>query len=514
MINRNVVRSAVHDKMMNKTLTIIAEECFFGALPYNFNDLTEDEKLGLHGYVSQAIEHLGGASKLLKKAVEATVNDSAKNNYMKSMLQICNEAATEVAKRVADSEVTAESKFDETVNAANFTEEEFKKFETNADKLKVEDVTKIISEKVIETIKGEQEAIANEEALNEEIKAVIADSSEDPEATVESFYKTALDANNPRHYVSLLSKLTDVAIETVCLLYPNDIGKNISVDTISDITHLYSLNTYKCELSAEESIQRMLNIDATILNDNEFRGSTVELFTKEAFESAMVNASTVLTFMETMKTLNLVSPTKEDISKFINTQRTPASYGKFALESFMGKWQQIFAAVESTIRGCKTVDELSDYKSYFSKLETDVTSIGIASEGFIECKDKMCETIKATKDKIDDKIVSLLKTKPEMSASDKVRFDEDVAKLNKFYANYRHKICDQYGILCDTAQKDNQTVELFIADNKGMPLSSTFITLNNAATEEYVRDVFNNSKLKGDEKKTYYRTKSGKKVEM
>jgi len=58
MINNSLFYSTVHDKMMDLSLTIIAEEAFFLGLPYSFSELDQKEKMALHEYVNVAVEQL------------------------------------------------------------------------------------------------------------------------------------------------------------------------------------------------------------------------------------------------------------------------------------------------------------------------------------------------------------------------------------------------------------------------------------------------------------------------
>ena len=310
MVNKELFTQKVKDRMMNKCLTIIAEEAFFKALPYSFADLAKEDKITLHEYVGTAIEHFGGAKKMLRSAMESFERvDRPKYLYMKKIYDICTESATEVAERKA-SELKDINSYTEVIADADFTEEEFKKFESNSNELELDEVGKIIGEKVVATIKSEQQAQETESRLNQAIVDMVANnatSDEEIEKGVESFCQLALGNNNPRHPVSLFSKLHEIASESISYLHKDEIDLDgICKDALYDTTYLFSIDSYKIPMNAMESFERLMNVDVYVVNDDVNAEPAVESLQK-GIQKGFETAITAYTLMETLNTMNLHS---------------------------------------------------------------------------------------------------------------------------------------------------------------------------------------------------------------
>lgn len=516
LMNKEVLRSAIYQKMMNKALTMIAEEAFFLALPYSFAELSNEDKQGLHGYVTEAIEHFGGARAILNNSIERNVNDAAKKRYVTNIYNICNEIASEAAERIVN-ETSDDAEFSKTIQDTNFTEEEFKKFETKADDLELEEIGKIISDKVVATIKGEQEAFENEQIIDQKINEIIAgqndtDNEEEIQKGVESFYKMALENDNPRHHVSLFSKLVESATEAIATLYPNDEG--IGIRALSDVTFLFSLSSYRKDMSATEAMDRLVSVDASLINDNKFMSSALEsLEDQNTMKKAFVVGATAYTFMETMKTLNFVNPQKREIEAFINTSHTPASYGNYAVESFIKKSMDVFKTLNQDIRSMNSVEELLDYKKYYEEMSEKMDMIGIASESFVGCKEVFQEMIADAYKKIDNRCESLLQIEPEMSSSERVAYECDLAALNRIHAVYNKRTdIDHFTITYNDQTKSNMLV-FEGRDAMESPLTSSSIYLEGLTAGKdaykYVQNLVYDSKIDVGSRSVKFHTTSG-----
>ena len=510
MINRELFYSAAHNKMMDTALTVIAEEAFFSGLPYEFSELSKEEKLALHEYVSTAVEQLGGAVNILKNSMSANEKtDRHKYLYTKKIYEVCTEAASEVATRVTE-ELEEKSSFDKALADTNFTEAEFKKFETSAERLDLPEVGKIVGEKVIATIKSEQEAEEREQELADQINELAEEKNPtDVESAKESFYQLALDNDDPRHHVSLFSKLYEVATEAMAALYPEEANSNLCEFTINDITFIYGLDCYKRPVSALEALERLVNLDGAVINDGTLQESAMESLSNGSMsKSAFVAAATAYTLIETMNTMNLCTPSKAEIDKFMYTRSEYADYANKAVESFTSQAGTIFKDFERDLREMKNVDELKAYRSHIDEFETKVANIAVATEGFLQCKVNLQQQIKNIGSKIDAKIASLEAPAPERTGSLKVAFEQDTAALQRLYSLYgRRPGVDSVKIIADNNNSKN--VEIQILDAMESVMTSKMITLEglNKSTSDYLTEALVNNGFKTSEKKIVFRTK-------
>jgi len=517
MINNSLFYSTVHDKMMDLSLTIIAEEAFFLGLPYSFSELDQKEKMALHEYVNVAVEQLGGAKHILRNAMEShQKNDKAKYLYVKKMYDVCTEAASEVAERTTK-ELKEETPFNKALSEANFTEEEYKNFEKNADKLELEDVGKIVGEKVIATIKSEQEAQTREQELSDKIRELAEDQSgneEEAEKANESFYKIALSPDDPRHHISLFSKLFEVATESMATLYPEEASSNLCEYTLNDLTFLFSLDSFKREVNALECLERLINLDGVVLNDGQLQEAAMEgLSNGMISKSAFVGAATCYTLLETLNTMNLHTPTKAEVDKFLNTKSDFSNYRNFAIESFMKQSKGIFHHIERDLNQIKDEESIREYRNELGIIENKISNIEVGTEGFAQCKSNILQNINHLYNKIDNKLGKINKEPIKRSASQQVAFEQDLGALNRLYTLYgrRDNVDGIKLIAIDSKTSKEVQVDFLDAMESVMFTRSINLTgkTSDISTRDYVKEIVDGCKFKQNEKKVFFRSKDG-----
>lgn len=451
MFNTEVYRKALYDKLMDKALIMFAEEAFFNALPYSFVELSDSDKRGLHDYVTSAIEQLGGANTILNNAINRVKNDVSKRVYLIDMQKCCHSMAMEASDRIVKNlsskgKDQEELTFSQAVKDANFNESEYRKFENEADKMEIEEVGDIISKKIVATIKGEQEAFKTEKMLDEKITDLISEQvdedsdtyEEDVTKGVESFYNMALTNEHPRHYVSLFSKLVNAATESIVALYPSEDGINIKA--LNDVTFLFGLEEYRKQMSAEEALDRLVDTDVGLINNNAFADSAMEsLHNQEIGKKGFVVGATAYTFMETMKTLNLITPSPISIKNFINTTPDPASYGNCAIESFVNRFSDILKEIDKKLHSTKSPDELREYGKHLDDIRDRLSSISIANESFIACRHDVINHIVKTKTEINRRYAYLVPAEESVLNSQQKRMRSidrlEMVNLMKMYSN-------------------------------------------------------------------------------
>lgn len=519
MINRELFRTAVYNKLIDQALTMVASEAFVTGLPFPIDKLNDEEIIGLEGVVGTTIANLGGARKLLKNAMESVKDNPAKYRFVKSLYDSCHGFAMEAAAREAK-DLDPNEDFESALKEANFTEDELHRFESSNDDLSIDEVGNIVGDKVVATIKSEQEAYEKEKALDQYIDDMLEESDVDTSteeaanAAKESFYKMTLGVDNPRHPVSLFSKLNEVALESMACLYPEEAQKTISIRAIEDLVSFYTLNSYRREMGALEAVERLINVDAAAINQNEFQEAALESLQNPAcVQAAFVNAATVYTLMESLKTLNIFSPDKREIESFINTNMTPASYGAHAVESFVAKASDIFGDIEKNIRTTNDVDGLREWRNQYSIIEEKLGAIGVASESFLNCRNHVLEMIGKGKEKISAKITALEANAPEMSHDEKIAFEQDLAMVNRMYSLYGARPnVTKTTFTIDTFDRANVDVVSLAFESATEGVQNHSITLEGVKTDnqyEYVKKLISESKFKSNNKTAVLHTLSG-----
>ena len=310
MINKTLLVSALTDKFNNLTLHSIVNECFINGLPLDTNETTKQEKIGLTRYSYDVLKKIGGF-----KALESAICNKGLSMREKLMLgsiyNICTEASCGAAKRVAsetDCNNTKE-KFSDIVDRASFTEDEYKKFTKKAENLKLEEISDIIKEKTLAVIKDEQEQYEKEEKLDSELKDALSESKDFTDTSVESYMDIVLQKSDPRHHISLFSKLQDSAMEMLQITKLPSEGCDV-IPGVIKVTFEGFLDELKMD---SESVNTACESYCNISNE-ELCNSSDEMKPKLATLISIV----VYTIMETLKTLNIYSPSMNSVKKFVN----------------------------------------------------------------------------------------------------------------------------------------------------------------------------------------------------
>lgn len=519
MINRELFRSTVYNKLLNQSLGYIAYEAFVLGLPFPADALSDEDLVGLEGIVGTAIANLGGARKILKNAMESVKAEPAKYRFVKSMNDMCHKFAMEAAAREA-ADVDPNGDYESALSEANFTEEELQRFESATNDLSIDEIGEVVGKKIVATIKSEQESHEKEKALDQHIAEMLEESDADTSteeaaaAAKESFYEMTLGIDNPRHPVSLFSKLTEVGMEAMSCLYPEEAEKNISVRAIEDLVSFYSLSGYRKEMSAFEAVERLIDVDVAAMNQNEFQEAALESLQNPACaKAAFVNAATVYTLMESFKTLNLYSPEKRDIESFISSKTTPAGYGEQAIESFVTKAKAAFGELGSSIRTTNDVDGLRAKRAQYDEIADKLIGIGVANEAFLNCRNEVMQMIKEATDQIQVKITALEANAPEMGHDQKIAFEQDLAAVNRMYMLYGQRPNVNKAVFTiDTFDRDNLNVVdiAFTIGTEGVTNRNiSLVGVSEDNQYEYVKQLISSSKFKENNKVSILHTLSG-----
>lgn len=322
----------------------MVQSIFLSAIPLN-NDVKMDPSMlnTLKNYCSNALENAGGIS-LLYNAINTETN-SSKRGLLADIYSICDEVASEAAIRIAMEATEDEEELDENNDLmideedpedeefaeeddvddleedkeleepkkkilpgrtleeiaidTQLTDEEYRKLAKRSDKIDSKEISEIINQKVVKALNDEKDTYEAIDKSNQKLKDALIE-NEDNEIDTEDEAKEAatriLDKNfksyqNLEHR-SVFSKLQLDAVEALMCSESATIDNKI----LEDITFNETLSIFTSrEKTLSEAIESAINMKCMEPCCN--TGAAVELGT--------IIATIILTFIETLNTLNL-----------------------------------------------------------------------------------------------------------------------------------------------------------------------------------------------------------------
>ena len=325
MINPAILSQRINDKLSKTCLTAIVTETFMQALPFTAEDVSHDAKK-YTSYVNTVMESLH-CENMLKNAMKAHVNNREAMNLLTSIQEAIDSAVAPATHRV----VTEASKnkatdINEVVDKTAFTDSEKHSLMNKAADINTKTVSEIIKKKVIDTIKDEKDAYDAAMKLKDDIKENLQDAfGEDEDSSLESYLDTVLSKGDPRDHISFFSRLQDTCMESLIQMEtPESLmdEDNVSLECLVNTTINSTLNCFD---------KSVLNLDDS-LNILSKAVESIDLVPDDKSKSTYANKSLIMsvvitTIMETLKTLNLWSPTIDDIRQFVDSPtaaNTPA----------------------------------------------------------------------------------------------------------------------------------------------------------------------------------------------
>lgn len=495
MINKGILMTRLTDKFKLLTFHSIVNECFINGLPINQSEITNDEKKALTRYSFDVLNKLGGFS-VLESAFDANKKSFKQNLFLGDIYNICTEAATDAAKRICGETDCKDpsANLNDIVDKASFTEAEYKKFSAKADGLKLDDIQDIIKEKTLNVIKDEQDQYEKEEALDEELKDALADSDDFEDSTTESYMNLFLSKNDPRHHITVFSRLQETAMETMQVMNVSNLDNDIFsiIDKVTFEGFIDDLKTRdKSFDSAIESLNNISNEDAC------------NIPSESQPKLATLVAIITYTVMETLKTMNLYCPSQDCIQKFVNK---PISTTNLVQNDI----NQVYSKAEEKLHEGNNID--------FSKLNSrdltnrlaDLKKIGdtVQNTNAISVESDRALNIMQNVDKQVDLINNVLhqrdadnkaKAMATESYYDKYNKSNDLAQFNKLGHLFGKNPNVKEIRLKINPNSIQSIVDVDAANESGQVIKSTFMNMQYACEDskyiDYLKESFNNSKL-------------------
>lgn len=354
MISKNLLMSALTSKFNMLTLHSIVNECFVNGLPINKDEITNDEKAALTKYSYDVLNRLGGFS-VLENAIESNANSLSKSLLLGEIYQVCTEASKEASKRIC-SETDCkdkDTKLNNVVDKASFTEAEYKKFANKANGIGLDEIGKLIKDKTIAVIKDEQDQYEKEEALDDELKSALDESEDFSGTSTEAYVDMFLDKSAPRHHITVFSRLQEAAMEMMNIVKVEN-GED-AFPIVRKVTFESFVDGLKADMNSLDSVlesNHKISVEEVCDIPMENRGKMATLV-----------SIIVYSVMETLKTMNLYCPSQNDVKSFVNKSSDKL---KIANEDI----QHILKKAEDAIQ--------ESAKQDFSKMKSAVLSTKLA----------------------------------------------------------------------------------------------------------------------------------------
>lgn len=365
--NRFAIEQAVGDIFLEKAFEAAVQSIFMKAFPGYDVMKTSGKVHELTSFVHNALEAAGGYS-LLINAIENETNASRKA-LLTDLNDLCIETALEASTRFAleaaedeeelgdegeeepiEDDVTEEDDptegleneedaniDDETTETAppkkiltgknlqelaldaKMTDKELKSFGTKLEGLDSVKISSIVNDKIVKAIEDEKKSYEKIDEANDRLKAALTEKEDLDNKSEEEAYESinrvldiTLGENTYREHASLFSTLqvnTATALlgasESACI---DNVATKVLCRTIpnrfKESTNLAS--------SIEEAIGSQLACSNQTMNDNAGREKLIKLST---FISTVI-----LTFIETMNTLNLQRYTTREVEDIVKTK--------------------------------------------------------------------------------------------------------------------------------------------------------------------------------------------------
>lgn len=165
-VNRAVYQSSASYKLLNTTFAAIVNEAFIEALPFNRNDLSEENERSLSEYTMKVVESYGGFDSLTY-AMQNEKNP-AKKQFLSDIRDVCMEATSKAISRISSKKDITQEDMTPTLD-----KDEYKEYVEKADKLDLDRVAEIVKSKVLDTLEEEREARVRNDEVNQALKEAI-----------------------------------------------------------------------------------------------------------------------------------------------------------------------------------------------------------------------------------------------------------------------------------------------------------------------------------------------------
>lgn len=529
MINRHILHDKVVDKFRNIAFNSIVSECFIGGLPIDSKHLDSTEADKLKDYMGNVLESLGGFG-LLEKAIENATTEPQRDLLL-NIYYVCDDVAQEAAKRVEEeTDCKKETDVNTIVDSAEFTEEEYASFIKKSGNLSTDEIAEIIQEKTKQALINERDAYEKEEELEDELKSELANTKDFANESVNSYLDIVLEKDAPRHYISLFSKMQSRAMESVCRL--KNIDDDYSyVDALNEFTFeafLPELKRQKTVIEALESViklQELLNSNTDVATEGllaKFSGKSIEDVQRYKVKLATLVSTIAYTAMESLKTLNLYSPSKDTIKKYIGSHDISLENAiENSAADVIDKAADAVDAAINTDYSKYSLEDLSAIIDRLTRIKELLEIITLNNADFLSSRTEILNSLSNTISKINKLIAdNQADENEESSYYDKLKRSADIAQLNKVDNLFSKNPNVQEIALHVDPTSVSTVINVSALNSAWQVIGSTYITISTKVdsnkVSDYIKNIFPESNLSKSPKTIaiHFVDGSGRKIKL
>lgn len=342
MINQQLMRQELENKFSNQFFHSIVHECFLHALPFDRSGMTKEEDRKLRYYTKNVVDSIGGV-RALEQAVDVNHKSLEQNLFLGQLWSICTESAKDcVSKKCNDPDLCKkDDTLQDVLKKATLTDEECKAFAKKANDANLDKVADIINKKTKKVIEDEKTQYEKEKKINQDLQDALKDSSDelddddllaemdDNEAEesvmsgdekggpepgelirkegkkvkgFESFLDICLDRSDPRHHISIFSRLQESAMESL----------NHAKENEDYFSSIYS-TTFESFFAAPEKGFTKPAMESSVASEE-----ICNVKSEDKPKYATMVSIIVYTIMETLHTMGVFTPSKDMIRGFVD----------------------------------------------------------------------------------------------------------------------------------------------------------------------------------------------------
>ena len=560
MLNKDVVESKLTNEYANRFFHTIVYESFMAALPVDKTTMTRDERHELYCYTDNVVRSIGGI-KAVESSIDLCNKTPEQNIFIAEIYNTCMESARECAKKKCnDPDICSkEDKMSDVMNKASLSKEDCKKFVDRANNMNLDTVAEIIKKKTLQVISDEKEQYKKEQELDNELADALSenDSMDDlgesdlgdelntddddllaeesssndapkldsieigksesnlkyakklpkkssSSSAVESFKNFHLKPTDPRHHVSLFSRLQDNAMEVMSYVETPNYGR--------DYFPVLNKVTFESFLT-EPGIILNAATESSIVKEE-----ICEIPAQTRPKVATLVSIITYTIMETLHTMGIFTPNKNNIQRFVDKALDANDLKKRTVDEACNEIKcavkesanQDFSKMSSQKLGNKlttlktalegTQDMIEEYGA-----STDI--INLASEAVTHIQE--IEGILSQRAK-DHQALS------EASESFQTQREKehDLAQFNRINSLFKGnpKISDIK--LCINPNQMQSIVDVQCANESGQVIRSSYMNIEYACESDrylaYLDDMYKKSNLSKSNKNVFIKIMDGK----
>lgn len=479
---KGTLNNIITNKIKNMTFNAIVTETFISALP--IEDINSIKKESLVKSSFNVLESLGGCA-ILENALKSE-KDIFKKALLENINEICTEAANKTAKRVMKNydkkDDDDKESPDEVIRKTKMSNDERNSFYNKVKNSDINEISAEINNKVVEVIKDEK----NSYKAELELKNKINEELEEEDKTVESLLPFITNKNDAKSHISLFSSIQSSCIES--LTYKTDNYKTFQPDLIEDI----SLEFYG-KRKESKSIDDMDNALESLLNYVKTPQLNSYCNKNTIMDVSFINAITIYTLLETLNTLNLITPSCNNVKDYILKDKSISNINADKTNSISQYAENCIKNIDKNISGSNSIIALERCKDKLNAIKESLTK----GENILNIKllNSVEDSIEKSNIKIND--IKNSRIEGEVQESDK-SFLRDIAEMNKISNIIGRKPMVSKIMFEPVSESSIDAIGL---DCEGKTVAKSFIDLStkysllNKSLESYLADVIKKSKM-------------------